>query len=628
MSILNSILYGRGKNSEKPIALRAGDVRLSYRDGAIHNVMVGDVEIVRRIYVAVRDKFWNTIVPEIKNLAIKKKARSFRIEFDSSHKRNGIHFKWHGIIDGMEDNTISFSLQGKAASSFEFNRIGICILHPLKECAGKEVVVEKVGGAKETLRFPLLVGPWQPIKNIRTLFQCFGFGILSELRFFGNIFETEDQRNWTDASFKTYCPPLKNNIPFQIKKGNPVLQKVLLRVKTHGHIIRNNPESSAINIDNSNKSFSIPEIGTVISGQKKMPDQNELQFLRSCNFSQLRINVSFDDHSLSRVMKTAAVFSKELNVPLELALFFRKEKSLFNQDIRLMKNLFDGPGLRVKRILVFRKGEKVTSKETLTAVDDVLIKCAPQSCIVTGTNGYFVEINRKHPAINGCDGVCYSLNPQVHTFDDASIIGNLEGQAHTVLAGEKLFPRKNIFVSPITLRPRLVPELPQKDHGPDPRQKTLFGAVWTLGSIIRLSEAGVSGATYFETTGDCGIMEKSGGRVFPMYHVFADIGEFAGGTMRVFQSESRRAVEACVLEKNGRKRCLIANMTTEKREVFVHDLPKNVFYKLMDDTTFYIACLHPDKFRKNTGRTTETKQGRLRVSLGPYAIARIDSEKI
>jgi hypothetical protein len=197
-----------------------------------------------------------------------------------------------------------------------------------------------------------------------------------------------------------------------------------------------------------------------------------------------------------------------------------------------------------------------------------------------------------------------------------------------VLAGEKLFPRKNIFVSPITLRPRLVPELPQKDHGPDPRQKTLFGAVWTLGSIIRLSEAGVSGATYFETTGDCGIMEKSGGRVFPMYHVFADIGEFAGGTMRVFQSESRRAVEACVLEKNGRKRCLIANMTTEKREVFVHDLPKNVFYKLMDDTTFYIACLHPDKFRKNTGRTTETKQGRLRVSLGPYAIARIDSEKI
>jgi D-apionolactonase len=587
--------------------------------------MMGDVEIVRRIYVAVRDKYWNTIVSKIKNLKIEKKHGSFRIEFDGSHKRSGIHFNWHGIIDGMEDNTISFSMQGKAALPFEYNRIGICVLHPLKECAGKQVVVEKVDGVKETLRFPMLVGPWQPIKNIRALFQRLGSGISSELRFFGAVFETEDQRNWTDASFKTYCPPLKNNIPFQIKKGDPVSQKVLLKVKTQGHIIRNNPESSVINIGFSKTAFLIPEIGTVFSGQKKMPDKKELQLLRDCNFSHLRMSLSFETLPVSRVMKTAAAYSKLLNVPLELALFFRKEKQLFDQDIRILKKLLDEPGLLVKRFLVFRQGEKVTSKETSAAVVDALRKCASQAGIITGTNGYFVEINRKHPAIKGCDGVCYSANPQVHTFDDVSIIDNLEGQAHTVLAGKKLFPGKSIFVTPVTLRPRLVPELPQKDHGPDPRQKMLFGAAWTLGSIIRLSEAGVLGATYFETTGDCGLMEKNQARVFPMYHVFADAGDFAGGTIRMFQSESRRTIEACVLEKNGRKRYLIANMTKEKRDVFIHDLPENVFYKLLDDKTFSMACLHPDKFRKNKGRITETKHGGLRISLGPYAIARIDS---
>jgi hypothetical protein len=500
-------------------------------------------------------------------------------------------------------------------------------LHPLKECAGKQVVVEKIDGAKEIVRFPVLVSPWQPIKNIRALFQRFGSGISSELRFFGDVFETEDQRNWTDSSFKTYCPPLKNNIPFQIKKGYPVAQEVLLRMKTQDHIIRNNPKSSVINIDISKKAFSIPEIGTVISGQKKMPDQKELQLLRNCNFSHLRMNVLFDSPQLPRMMKIAVAYSKLLNVPLELALFFRKEKSLFDQDIRILQKLLDDPGLLVKRFFVFRKGEKVTSQETLNAVDDALKKYSPFNSIVTGTNGYFVEINRKHPAITGCYGVCYSVNPQVHTFDDASIIDNLEGQAHTVLAGKKLFSRKDIFVTPITLRPRLVPELPQKDHGSDPRQKTLFGAAWTLGSVIRLCEAGATGATYFETTGDCGLMEKNGARVFPMYHVFADAGDFAGGTIRVFHSESRRTIEACILERNARKRHLIANMTQEKRDVFIHDLPENVFYKLLDDTTFYIACLHPDKFRKNTGRTTKTKHGGLRISLGPYAIARIDSEK-
>ena len=625
MSVPNPVLHKRDKNPEKSIALRAGDMRLCYCDGTIRNVMMGDVEIVRQIYVAVRDKFWNTITPEIKNLAIERKARSFRIEFDCSHKRNGIHFVWHGIIDGLENSTISFSIQGKACSAFEYNRIGICVLHPLGECAGKQVVVEKIDGAKETLRFPVLVDPRQPFKNVRALFQRFGSGISSELRFSGNIFETEDQRNWTDASFKTYCPLLKNNIPFHSKKGDPVAQEVFLRVKPQGHRIRNNPESSLIDIDFSKKTFLIPELGTVISDQIKMPNQKGQQLLRRCNFSYLRMNLFFDTKPLSRVIKTAVANSTQLNVPLELALFFRKEKQLFNRDIRILQKLLDEPGLLVKRFLIFRKGEKVTSKETPVAVVDAMRKCAFQTDIITGTNGYFVEINRKHPAIKGCDGICYSANPQVHTFDDASVIDNMEGLAHTVLAGKKLLPRKDIYVTPVTLRPRLVPEIPQKDHGPDPRQKTLFGAAWALGSIIRLSEAGVSGATYFETTGDCGLMEKNGARVFPLYHVFADIGEFAGGTMRVFQSKSRRTIESCVLEKNCRKRYLIANMSQEKRGVYIHDLPEYVFFKWLDDKSYSKACLHPDKFRKNPGRKTETRHGILHVSLGPYAIARIDS---
>ena len=607
------------------IALRAGDVSLFYCDGTIRNVMSGDVEIVRRIYVAVRDRFWNTIVPEIKNPVIEKKARSFRIEFDCSHQRDGIRFVWHAVIDGMEDNTISFSMRGKAASSFEFNRIGICVLHPLKECAGKQVVVEKVGGTKETLRFPMLVGPWQTFKNVRALFQKFGSGITTELRFEGDTFETEDERNWTGSSFKTYCPPRKNNIPFQISKGDLISQNVVLRVNTQGPIVKKYHESKIINIDFSKKAFLIPEIGTVISGQKKIPDQRELRLLRSCNFSHLRISVSFDSPQLSGTMKIAAAYSKLLNVPLELALFFRKEEHSFDQDIKRMNKMFDEPELRVKRVLVFREKEKVTSQETLNAVDDALIKHSPFTSIVTGTNGYFVEINRKHPAIKGCDGVCYSANPQVHTFDDASIIDNLEGQAHTVLAGKKMFPGKDIFITPVTLRPRLVPEIPQKDHGPDPRQKMLFGAAWTLGSIIRLSEAGATGATYFDTTGGCGLMEKNGARVFPLYQVFADIGEFAGGMIRVFQSERRRIIEACVLEINNGKRYLMANLTNEKRDVFIDDMAENVLVKYLDNGSVSAVFQHSAQFRKNPGKKIKTKHGKLRISFGPYTIARIDS---
>ncbi len=43
------------------------------------------------------------------------------------------------------------------------------------------------------------------------------------------MFETEDQRNWTDASFKTYGTPLELPFPVSIENGTRVRQSVRLR---------------------------------------------------------------------------------------------------------------------------------------------------------------------------------------------------------------------------------------------------------------------------------------------------------------------------------------------------------------------------------------------------------------
>ena len=44
----------------------------------------------------------------------------------------------------------------------------------------------------------------------------------------GDAFETEDHRNWTDASFKTYVRPLALPWPYVLPKGKPVTQSVTL----------------------------------------------------------------------------------------------------------------------------------------------------------------------------------------------------------------------------------------------------------------------------------------------------------------------------------------------------------------------------------------------------------------
>ncbi|MEJ0031488.1 MAG: hypothetical protein WDO15_14435 [Bacteroidota bacterium] len=50
----------------------------------------------------------------------------------------------------------------------------------------------------------------------------------AELQFEGDIFETEDQRNWGDDSFKTYSTPLSRPYPVMLKPGDKVNQKVRL----------------------------------------------------------------------------------------------------------------------------------------------------------------------------------------------------------------------------------------------------------------------------------------------------------------------------------------------------------------------------------------------------------------
>ena len=49
----------------------------------------------------------------------------------------------------------------------------------------------------------------------------------------------------------------------------------------------------------------------------------------------------------------------------------------------------------------------------------------------------------------------------------------------------------------------------------DPRQMSLFGAAWTLGSVKYLAESQVASVTYYETGGWRGVLEIEAGSPAP-----------------------------------------------------------------------------------------------------------------
>ena len=208
------LLYGNEKTLTERRFLRAGPLTVMYEAGELRSIRVGEQELILRVFVAVRDQNWTTVPLQLSNVQIEEGQEDFHITFDAAHRQNDIAFSWQGTIRGTSQGTITFAMKGQAETTFLRNRIGICILHPMLECAGRACRVEQGDGTIIDGHFPELIAPYQPFTNIRVISYEVIHGTRVEIRLLGDLFEMEDQRNWTDASFKTYSTPL--SLPFPV----------------------------------------------------------------------------------------------------------------------------------------------------------------------------------------------------------------------------------------------------------------------------------------------------------------------------------------------------------------------------------------------------------------------------
>jgi hypothetical protein len=237
------------------------------------------------------------------------------------------------------------------------------------------------------------------------------------------------------------------------------------------------------------------------------------------------------------------------------------------------------------------------------------------------------------------------VNPQVHASDNRTLVENLEGLESTVESARLIGKDHPLAIGPVTFRPRFNPyatgpepetpagELPARV---DPRQMSLFGAGWTLGSLKALARPGVQSLTYYETTGRLGVMERENdpplhpgfpsqpGWVFPLYHVLADIAEFSGGSMLPWTSGNELAVTGIGLSKGGKIRILLANMTETRRKVRLACplLPDEVRVKRLDESNVMAAMTMAGVFRTDPGDPLVGSP--LELDLLPYAVVRVD----
>ncbi|MGH2377300.1 MAG: hypothetical protein ACRDGT_02355 [Candidatus Limnocylindria bacterium] len=629
---LRVLRYGRDGPPQTFTALRAGPLTLIFdpQAGDLRHIRLGEREVLRRVHVAVRGEGFRTIPGRVTDVDVTRRAGGFAISLGCEHRDGELDFRWRGRLSGDERGRVRFVMDGRAHAAFLADRIGICVLHPAEECAGAPFTVVHVDGSEERLLFPRYIAPHQPATDVGAIRHDVTPGCAAEVRFEGEIFEMEDQRNWTDASYKTYSTPLRLPRPMTFERGAAVLQSVELTLECDAprSTARGSGGSEAVALTvGEPTSVRPPLLGLGLPHDGRSPSDSEVELLRALGLAHLRADLHLRDPRCGSALRSAAHASAALGAPLEVAVFVTNEAE---EQLQRLSALVDETRPSVRTWLVFHEDEAAATARWVMLARAYLGGAAPTAMFGAGTDRYFTQINRSHPPVEALDVLCYPLNPQVHASDDLSLVENLAGQAMTVESAHRIAGALPLAVTPVTLRSRSWRS--EAPNTADPRLSSLFGAAWTVGSLKYLAESDVQSATYYETSGGSGVMPAEGavasgpGGVFPVYHVFAELRAIAGGTVVPMRSSDPLAVVAFAVRKGGRTRLLVANLVPRRSRVFIEGIRGVARVRYLDETNAASAMRAPQLFQDAPRGAIVGVDGRLPLTLLPYAVASVDVE--
>jgi D-apionolactonase len=637
--------YGRDQPPVKRHRVHAGALTAVLEGGDVRYVQVGGVEILRRLFTAVRDRNWDTVPAVISDFELDVMSESFRLTFSATNTSDEIEFAWNAEVKGSTQGVLSYELEGRAARAFGYCRIGLCVLHPIEAFAGRPYNARTETG-QISGSLPRLIGPQEVEDGLELpLFPSFNElevqlsdGLVVSHHFEGDYFEMEDQRNWTDASFKTYSTPLALGYPHDASAGQRFYQSVVVR-PSHPRRQARPPRDEIAVVLGEAPARSMPRIGIGLATEEATPSERQLELLAACGLDHLRVDVDLLGAgwpvALDRGIREAA----QIECALELAVFVGDDA---NSELRGLADALPDE-LRIARVLVHEAGAAVASPSLLSLARAHL----RGHVIAASTNAYFAQLNAFRPSSGEFDGVSYPISPQVHAFDEASLVETLAAQAETVATARSFCGSAAIFVSPITLLPRFNSDAAEPAPPPpagelpanvDPRQMSLFGAAWTLGSLKYLSESGASAVTYYETIGWRGLIanEPGVGRVheqfpsepglvFPLYHVVADIAGLQGAQVIPCRSSDPLRCDAVVLRPEDREVVMLANFTSDPISVVLDWLHGRVTgVRSLDESTVQHAAADPRSFRDERQGVELARSG---LEIAPYGVVRVDAAR-
>lgn len=544
---------------------RSGHWSLALRDDEFADIAFDGQLVLRSVRAVVRDHDWNTAGWEVER--VDAGPDTLLVHLRSARLGADVRGVMRAEASGREF-TVSFD--AVSVTAFETNRTGLVVLHP-PQLAGAPLRVTHPDGSTVATAFPLAISPHQPASGIAELgWRQADLDV--HVAFDGDVFEMEDQRNWTDASFKTYSRPLHLPFPYSLPAGQRIFQSVRLTAA------------------------GVPASPPAPLADPAAPDRIVLAAAGPFPAVGLGASTAPDPAPTFAPVGAFVLVELDLTGPTWRAALARAATAGLPLDVRFT---FDptGPAALAEavaalsdhvviRVAVFEQAGQVSGAAAIATLRAALDASGLDIPVIGGSRSHFTELNReRHHLPTGLSGLTIALTPLFHAVDTEQLIESVAMQRLVAQQTVEYAADIPVHVGPVTLRPRFnnVATSPQpsaqrtdllEGYGAeftgqtDTRQSAAELAAWTIASAAALAVPGVASIAWFEEWGPRGI-RSSGGIPMPAATAVEAIAALHGSELLHGNSPDGLVWALGAVEADGHERLLVANIGPTVRTLSV-----------------------------------------------------------
>jgi len=624
---------GTEEKSPESVPLKAGGLTADLVAGGLRTIRYQGREVLRAVAYVVRDKDWGTFHPAISDFACHQDGDQFTVTFRARclNSELGQELAYETRITGNANGLITFEVTAEPRTPFLTARCGFAVLHPLEGIVGQPAIIEHADGSREQATFPDLIAPSQPFKEIRAIEHQVAPGVTARCLMTGDVFEMEDQRNWSDASYKTYVRPLALPWPYVLDAGvrNQQAVELLITDSSGGAPTTLDAKPDAVELQMGEPDGTFPQIGVAIHPGEIATVLAHPEVLKRL---QPQLLLFHFDPTAGHGREHLAGFGEIAQIAeasqcaLELVVSAQRN---VKEELREIAAMASEAKLKLSAVLVSPAvdrqstlpGSPWPSCPPLAEIYQAAREAFPGVAIGGGMLTYFTELNRKRPPVELIDFVSHCTCPIVHAADDLSVMQTLEAMPSITRSARAIMGKdKPYWIGPSTIGMRQNPygsrvmnnpenrRITMTDH--DPRQTSLFAAAWMIGYAAATAEGHLQVLTVGALTGPLGLAsahEVGEITYYPAFYAAQGLSAM-GGHLRYRCRSSRPDAIAAVAgtDREGNRVAWIANLTGQNQVVMLAG----------DMVISRIDVLDEENFDGPRGVSAEVSS----IELRPYAV--------